>query len=274
MGNLTGDSNSYIKTTEQKFRWIAEQGFDGINAFVPGPEDKMIWQELLAHYDLSLSVNAYPSSLEEMRAFVNQATQYGGISYINAQVMCPFLVGDSAIELLSGIYDISLMAGIPIYVETHRGTITQDLMRTASFLKSLPSLPLTMDYSHYVVAGELHTISEEAENWLKQLLPNIYSIHTRISNGEQIQIDPGEEGQHPMLPHFLKWWEIAMKHAISRSEIVPYDSGIFPVVIELGPPPYAITYAEPNGSIIEVGDRLKQSLHLQQLIRKLWDHVQ
>lgn len=151
---------------------------------------------------MSFSVNAYPSSLNEMSQFLEKAAAFENIGYINAQVMTPFLIGDSAIELLSGIDALSRQAGIPVYVETHRGTITQDLIRTRQYLQSLPELRLTIDYSHYVVAGELHTISDEAEQMLQSLLPNTHSIHTRISNGEQIQIDPGKQA-------IIRWYPIS-----------------------------------------------------------------
>ncbi|MCA0754785.1 sugar phosphate isomerase/epimerase [Paenibacillus sp. N4] len=253
-------------TTEARFRMIAENGFDGINAFIPASEEAGLWKELLQHYGLSFSVNAYPSSIEDMAGFLEKAQMFGGIDYINAQVMQPFMVGDGAIRLLEGIGRLSEAAGIPVFVETHRGTITQDLIRSAEYVRALPDLKLTIDYSHYVVAGELHTVSEQAESWLQKLLPNAHSIHTRVSNGEQVQIDIGESGEHPMVPHFARWWEGAMRHCRSRA-----SDAAFPVVIELGPPSYAITTDEAGKRSNEISDRWAQSLYLQKLVRELWE---
>lgn len=255
-------------TTEARFRMIAENGFDGINAFIPSAEEAGLWKELLRHYGLSFSVNAYPSTLEDMAGFLEKAQAFGGIDYINAQVMQPFMIGDEAVRLLEGIGRLSDAAGIPVYVETHRGTITQDLIRTAEYVRTLPDMKLTIDYSHYVVAGELHTISEEAESWLQKLLPNAHSIHTRVSNGEQVQIGIGESGEHPMVAHFARWWESAMRHGRSHARDT---SSAFPVVIELGPPSYAITTDEAGKRSNEISDRWAQSLYLQKLVRKLWE---
>ncbi|WP_246096404.1 sugar phosphate isomerase/epimerase family protein [Paenibacillus sinopodophylli] len=266
MEGLAGSAGP-AATLEQKFKRIADSGFDGINAFVPKPEDSGQWKEQLDRYNLSFSVNAYPASLGDMSAFIEKAIEFGRVDYINAQVMKPFLTGDEALTLLSGIDALSRHAGIPIFVETHRGTITQDLIRTRQFLETLPELRLTIDYSHYVVAGELHTVSPEAEEMLQSLLPHASSIHTRISNGEQIQIDPGERGEHPMLPHFARWWESAMRHWRTADRL---DADRFPVVIELGPPPYAITRDEAGARQEELGDRWKQALFLKQLVRQLW----
>lgn len=266
MNGLQGTAG-HATAIEGKFRLIAENGFDGINAFVPAPEESDLWKELLRKYGLAFSVNAYPATLRDMSDFLDKAVDFGDIAYINAQVMTPFLIGDSALELLSGIDALSRQAGIPVYIETHRGTITQDLIRTRQFLESLPKLGLTIDYSHYVLAGELHTVSPEAEHMLQSLLPNASSIHTRISNGEQIQIDPGEAGDHPMLPHFARWWESAMRHWRKRPRL-PNDT--FPVVIELGPPSYAITSNSAGTGQSEISDRWQQSLYLKKLVQQLW----
>src|SRR5690606_23103560 len=48
------------RSVELKVAAIAEAGFDGINGFLPLPEDARHWRSLLEHYDLSFSVNAYP----------------------------------------------------------------------------------------------------------------------------------------------------------------------------------------------------------------------
>ncbi len=263
---LEGESEDALET---RFQRIADSGFDGINAFVPAPKEADRWRELLHKHGLGFSVNAYPASLEEMAAFLERALRFPEIAYINAQVMRPFLEGEEALQLLEGITKLSLEAGIPVFVETHRGTITQDLLRTIDYARKLPRLPLTIDFSHYVVAGELHTISEEAERRLQSLLPHAHSIHTRVSNGEQVQVDIGEKGGHPMLPHFARWWEEAMRQR--RSNGAPFGGrDTFPVVIELGPPPYAITRDEAGSRSLEISDRWSQSLYLQQLVRRLW----
>ncbi|WP_053377092.1 sugar phosphate isomerase/epimerase family protein [Paenibacillus sp. FJAT-27812] len=269
MNALEGTAG-HAADTEGKFKLIAESGFDGINAFVPAPEESGLWKELLHKYGLSFSVNAYPASLKDMSDFLDKAAAFGNIDYINAQVMTPFLIGDSALELLSGIDALARQAGIPVFIETHRGTITQDLIRTRQFLESLPLLKLTIDYSHYVLAGEMHTVSPEAEQMLQSLLPYACSIHTRISNGEQIQIDPGEAGDHPMLPHFARWWESAMRHWLKGAR---RDNEIFPVVIELGPPSYAITRDVAGSGQTEVSDRWLQSLYLKKLVKQLWQNL-
>nr|WP_271753267.1 TIM barrel protein [Cohnella sp. JJ-181] len=253
-------------TVEERVALIAEAGFDGINGFIPPPAEADRWRGLLERHGLSFSVNAYPKTAEDLAQFLKQAKTYGGIQHINVQVMTPFLVGEPAVELLRELDRLSGEQGIPAYVETHRGTITQDLLRTLGYLDKLQSLRLTVDLSHYVVAGEMHTVSDEAEDLLLRLLRRASAFHARVSNGEQVQIDVGENGEHPMMAHFERWWGEGMRGW--RSGAGPAD--VLPFVVELGPPPYAITMDEHAGRTAEIGDRWAQSLFFLRTLRRLW----
>lgn len=256
---------------EQKVRVIAEAGFDGINGFLPSPDNVLDWRKWLDRYGLTFSINAYPKSAQDMKTFLEEAARMGGIAYVNAQVMTPLLIDEPAEHLLIQINELSAKYGIPVFIETHRGTITQDLIRTALYAKHLSRLPLTIDFSHYVVAGEMHTANEEAEVLLNGILERTSSIHARISNGEQVQVSIGENGEHPMLPRFMQWWGKGMSEWIAKAE--PKKTKL-PVVCELGPAPYAITIDEHAGRTKEISDRWQQSLLLKEILKGLWQELQ
>ncbi|MCZ8520846.1 MULTISPECIES: sugar phosphate isomerase/epimerase family protein [Paenibacillus] len=263
-GGAAGD------TTEDKVRRIAEAGFDGINGFLPEPAGAQEWKRLLREYGLSFSVNAYPSSVGDLEGFLQRAAAYGGaIGHVNVQVMTPFVTGAPAQELLGGLQALVASYGIDVCIETHRGTATQDLLRTVRYVQALEDLRLTIDFSHYVTAGEMRTVSPEAEALLGILLTRTSAIHGRISNGEQIQVDPGEHGEHEAVPHFVRWWKRGMEYWLN-------DAGrgvVLPFVCELGPPPYAITRDECGERAEELGDRWAQSLWLARTARELWEEV-
>lgn len=264
MTGLEGDGAE--RTLEEKFELIAEAGFDGINGFLPSPEEERIWNRLLDRYGLTLSVNAYPKTAEDMALFLEQASRYGAVQHINVQVMTPFLAGQPAADLLSSIDQMSRRAGIPAFIETHRGTVTQDLLRTVGYIEALEHLRLTIDLSHYVVAGEMHTVSGEAEDLIQRLLTRTSAIHARVSNGEQIQVDFGRQGEHPMLRHFERWWGDGMRYWRSSAG----SGDVLPFVVELGPPPYAITIDESTGRKREISDRWEQALFLLRTAKKRW----
>lgn len=276
LGFQNGDGSEW--SMEEKVRRIAEAGYDGINGMLPEGKEAEQWHRLLDQYNLSYSVNAYPKTVEELDVFLRKAKSFGRVDFVNVQVMRPFLVGDQAVQLLDDMAELSRSAGMPAYIETHRGTITQDLLRTVEYAERLPELELTIDFSHYVVAGEMRTVSDEAEELLYTLLPRTKSIHARVSNGEQVQIDipmfecviEGEvEFEDPMLKHFQRWWLGGMRsfrQAAKENEVLPF-------VCELGPPPYAITVRGTDGVQREVSDRWTQALQFGRIARSLWERV-
>ncbi|QMV41167.1 sugar phosphate isomerase/epimerase family protein [Cohnella cholangitidis] len=267
MTGVEGDHRPW--SLEERFHRIAEAGFDGINGFLPSPEEADTWRNLLDRYGLSFSVNAYPKSAEDMISFLDKAQTFGNISFINAQVMTPFLIGSGAEKLIAEMTALSRDAGIPIYIETHRGTITQDLLRTVHYVERIDDLRLSIDFSHYVLAGEMLNVTEEAEALLQKLLTRTSSIHARVSNGEQIQVDVGVRGEHPMMRHFERWWKSGMTHWLNDVE---HDKP-FPFICELGPPPYAITLDEYGKRQRELGDRWTQSLLFAETARAIWSSM-
>ncbi|WP_419956524.1 sugar phosphate isomerase/epimerase family protein [Neobacillus niacini] len=259
-------------TMEEKVQYIAEAGYDGINGMLPEGREAEQWHRLLDQYNLSYSVNAYPKTAEELDVFLCKAKSFGRVDFVNVQVMRPFLVGEQAVKMLADMEELSRSAGISAYIETHRGTITQDLLRTVEYAERLPGLELTIDFSHYVVTGEMRTVFDEAEELLQKLLPRTKSIHARVSNGEQVQVDipVGGDGaadfefEHPMMKHFLRWWLEGMRSWRQTAKV----NELFPFVCELGPPPYAIAV---HGQ--EISNRWKQSLLFAKIARSLWERV-
>jgi sugar phosphate isomerase/epimerase len=276
LGGHNGAGNEW--SMEEKVWRIAEAGYDGINGMLPEGKEAEQWQRLLDQYNLSYSVNAYPKTAEELDVFLRKAKSFGRVDFVNVQVMRPFLVGDHAVQLLAEMAELSRSAGIPAYIETHRGTITQDLLRTVEYAERLPELELTIDFSHYVVVGEMRTVSGEAEELLQTLLSRTKSIHARISNGEQVQIDipmfgnvgEGEiEFEDPMLKHFQRWWLGGMQSWRQDAK----EDEVLPFICELGPPPYAITVRGTDGVEREVSDRWTQALLFARIARSLWERV-
>lgn len=253
---------------EQKFEQIAEAGYAAISAAIPAPEEEERWHTLLDRYRLGFSAMAFPSRIEDIGAILEDARRFGRVQYLNLQVMDGFVTGAEATGLLSGLLSAAQEAAMPTFIETHRGTVTQDLIRTAEYVRELPELRLTIDLSHYVVAGELNQLPHaRAEAHLAELLERTSAIHARVSNGEQVQIDVGPGGDHPMTEPFKRWWRQAMAGWLRAAQ--PGD--VLPFVTELGPPGYyAVTRREADGTECEVSDRWQQALLLKRIAEELW----
>lgn len=255
---------------EQKFERIAEAGYAAVSAAIPAPEEEERWHRMLDEYKLGFNAMAFPSAVGDIRRALEEARRFGRVQYLNLQVMDGFVVDAEAEELLAGLLAEAAAAAMPTFVETHRGTVTQDLIRTAQYVQALPELRLTIDLSHYVVAGELNSSLDKAQPYFDRLLQRTSALHARVSNGEQVQIDIGPDGDHPMARPFAGWWRAGMAGWLAQAQ--PGD--VLPFVTELGPPGYyAVTARETNGSEREVSDRWQQALLLKWIAEELWRSV-
>ncbi|OMF26766.1 xylose isomerase [Paenibacillus sp. FSL H8-0548] len=257
-------------TMEQKFEKIAEAGYAAISASIPSLEEAKEWHRLLDRYKLGFNAMAFPSKVEDINAILEEAKRFGRVQYVNLQVMDSFVIDQQAIHLLSGLLAKAKEAGMPTFIETHRGTVTQDIIRTAAYARELPELRFMIDLSHYVVSGELNGSLLHAEEYFGKLLERTSGIHARVSNGEQVQIDVGTEGDHPMLHNFERWWRKGMASWLQQAQ--PGD--VLPFVTELGPPGYyAITQRVAGGVEREISDRWQQALLFKRIALAQWQRV-
>jgi sugar phosphate isomerase/epimerase len=146
---------------EEKFERIAEAGFTGILGAIPASQEAEQWRTLLDRYKLSFGTHCFPAKREDLTPVMQRAKDFG-VQYVNSQVMDSFVVGQEAIDLLKGLTEEAAAARVPYLVETHRGRVTQDLIRTVEYVEAIPDLRLTIDFSHYVVAGEMGGRSDKA----------------------------------------------------------------------------------------------------------------
>lgn len=254
---------------ERKLEEIAAAGFSGIFGGLPAPGEEKLWRSQLERHGLSFGLETFPSSARDLREALERASDYD-VLYVNAQVKDAFTTGREAVELLQSLYEEAARFDKPFFVETHRGRITQDLIRTAEYVQAIPELALTIDLSHYVVAGEMHDFTQ-ALPYLHQLLQRTASIHGRVSNAEQIQIDIGENGDHPMAARFADCWRSGMRSWLSQAG----QGDVLPFVCEIGHH-YSVTpdFLPSDHSDAELSDRWKQSKLFKRIAESLWQEVQ
>ncbi|WP_235550630.1 sugar phosphate isomerase/epimerase family protein [Paenibacillus sp. Soil750] len=244
---------------EAKIERIAGAGFTGILARVPEIDTRDEWKRLLKQFSLSFGSHCFPFSAGDLSAHIQHAADMDML-YVNGQVADSFVIGEEAIDLLGGLAAVSAAHSMPFCVETHRGKITQDLIRTVQYAQALPNLRFTLDISHYVLAGEMTEKQEKAEPLLDRVLQRTSAIHSRISSGEQIQVDVGYSDA--MLARYEQWWTQAMRYWLQGAK--PGD--VLPFVCELGPAPYAIRGQDSR----ELSSRWEQALILKNVAQDCW----
>lgn len=173
-----------------------------------------------------------------------------------------------ALRLLEAVLEASSACGIPLFVETHRATVFQDIWRTVQFLSELPEIRVNGDFSHWYTGLEFVYGGFEAKmRFIEPVLERVRFLHGRIGDPGSMQIDIGhgsEEGR-PFVSHFRSLWTASMKYFLRSA--VPGDFLCF--VPELLSPRiyYARTFQRADGTLREESDRWSQSLVLCEIAR-------
>jgi hypothetical protein len=213
----------------------------------------------------TFGIHAIPGGLLE------QARRWAELGF----ACCTLMVGtglddeDTAARLVEEVLEASVAAGIPLYVETHRATLTQDAWRTLRLVERFPELRFNGDFSHWYTGLDLSFDDFDAKlDALAPVLDRVRYLHGRIGTPGCIQVDVGDGGPGgvPSLVHFRALWTRAMVGFLEHA----HEDPVPPPRLELGfapellPPEvgYARLVPGTGGELREEGDRWTQSLVL------------
>ena len=109
--------------------------------------------------------------------------------------------------LVASVLEAAARHSYPLYIETHRATLTQDIRRTVDMVERFPTVRFNVDLSHYYTGHEL-TYGGEFDQRMERLTPifeRARFMHGRISNAGCIQAPVGDDGMY--IAHFRSMWQ-------------------------------------------------------------------
>jgi sugar phosphate isomerase/epimerase len=244
---------------------IAGAGFGGIESNCKTEQEADELAGLLDDRKLALGYIAHAPTVDDLLPHIEFAHR-ARAEYLTIQVKGSLKASPEIADLLKEMYAIVNDAGLPLFIETHRDTVTQDLRRTNKVIKRLKKIRFTGDFSHYVVAGSLgYPWSEEIWENFRPIAERCSCWHGRIGFGQQVQNDIGD-GSGELSQQFRKLWAMGMTGWMKQA--VPGD--ILPFTCELGP----IYYSIPDLSGKEISNRWQQALVIRQLANEAWADAQ
>lgn len=248
----------------QIFEQVRDAGFHGIGIDMGVSDAETVAQAtpLFARYGLASLITAFPASIDDLEHVSIMADR------LEARMVCvnaryfPFSVDDGA----AFVRDSLALAGrfrTPVYFETHRFTLTNDLLYTISLLDAVPELQLVADLSHYVVGREFpQPVDAANEALVDRILSRSAALQGRVASREQVQVPLGFSQHRYWVEKFAAWWRQGIEHFRAHQ---PADATLN-FMCELGPAPYAITDARG----FDLSDRWEESLTLKRMIEQIW----
>jgi hypothetical protein len=178
---------------------------------------------------------------------------------------------DEAAQLIEAVLDASVQSAIPLYVETHRATLFQDIWRSVQFARRFPQLQFNGDFSHWYTGLEMvYGGFERKLAYIQPVIDRVHFMHGRIGNPGCMQVDVGDiqtASTLPFVAHFRSLWVQVFSAFLRRSS--PGESFCFATEL-LAPNIY---YAREFGGR-EESNRWQQSLVLTQIARDCFIEAQ
>jgi len=253
---------------EEKFEMISEAGYDGVALDFAWNDiaDARKHLPLMQKHNLGCALIAFPATLEDLQGVVDLAADFD-TRYIAVNARYFPWTPAEAVSRICQWLEMGDKAGIPVYLETHRLTVTNDVVFTLDLLDLIPELELVADLSHIVVAREFPEPVDSMHNdWIKRILKRSASLQGRISNREQIQVPLGFPQHAYWEEQYAQWWQQGFQYWRERND----KSAVMNFLCELGPPPYAIT--DRHGE--ELSDRWEEALQIKKQVEGIWKSLE
>ncbi len=253
-------------TLEEQVRRMAEAGFDGAEVDFDDLESSLIVTSLLKEHGLKWNATCFPKTVDDLRPIIEWIELCGAehCHHINLQPnIRPNRVLD-CIPYVLGWQRLADEAGIDLLFENHRDRMTTDLLFTLQLIDAVPSMKLTADLSHFLVAREFRIpLSDEDDALIQRILRRSWAYHGRVASREQIQLQLSFAHNQVWVEMFRRWWGQGFQLFRESNP----ESSTLTFTAELGPREW---YAMTGIDGTELSDRWAEALLLQDMARSLW----
>jgi hypothetical protein len=252
--NSSGPRGAFRRRLEA----LQEAGFDGVQfAALASKEQLGDCASLGMRYAGSSRINVP----EEAPKF---AEQMAGDGYECATLHVGWGLenDEEAARLIESVLQATQRWGVPLFIETHRATIFQDMWRTVSFVRRFPEIRINGDFSHWYTGQEMvYGGFEKKFAFIEPVLERVGFLHGRIGNPGCMQVRVDADATY--VGHFKQLWTAAFRHFLRSAS--PESSIYFAPELLAADIYYARTFPGCDGAMIEESDRWEQSLMLKRM---------
>jgi hypothetical protein len=217
---------------------VKNAGYNGIEAGVPFEDDEIeAMQTAVIKYNL-LFIGQYWQSFEKdftlhKEAYLFHLHHLAKLNpvKIDAQTGKDYFSFEQNKELFDVAAVFTKETGIVVAHETHRNKALFAAHVTKHYLKQIPSISITADFSHWCTVAE--SFLEDQQDAVALAIQHSIHLHARVGHTQGAQVtDPALPEWNDALQTHLRWWkQIAAHHQKTGREVLT-------ITPEFGPAPY------------------------------------
>jgi len=244
--------------TEGPIAAIKSAGYDGIQLIQPLDQTALTEARTL---NLGTCGSARINTASEADAVAQQAADHG-LECLTIHLGWGMESDLEGAHLIESILAATQKHKIPLYPETHRATLFQDLQRTVQFVARFPEIRFNGDFSHWYTGSEMvYGGFENKLAYIQPVIDRVRFLHGRIGSPGCMQVAVAENDPAPYVAHFRTLWtrcfEAYLRDPAPSQPFITFTPELLAPEIF-----YARTF---QGA--EESDRWQQSLLLTQLAR-------
>lgn len=248
---------------EEKYQAIKAAGFQGVQDGNPA---------LCEKYGLSLTGQHRMNKVGDLDQKIMEWTS-GPYDCATIHVGWGMESDLEANRLIEYVLNTSVKHDFPIYVETHRATITQDMWRTVELVKRFPELRFNGDFSHWYAGLEMvNGVWEDKMQFIQPVLDRVRFIHGRIASPGCIQVAIADQMEAPFVKHFEEFWKmsfIGFLKSAKPGDFICFTPELLPATYY-----YARKFKKALGQYEEESDRWQEAILYTRVARECWEAAQ
>ncbi|MBI3830359.1 MAG: hypothetical protein HY291_12635 [Planctomycetes bacterium] len=196
-----------------------------------------------------------------------QQAQDAGQACVTAHVAWGMEDDAEVYRVVEDILYACTKTNFPIYIETHRATITQDPWRTVQLAQKLPEVRFNGDFSHWYTGLEMVYGDFNAKlEFLAPVFERVRFIHGRIGNPGCMQVDCGDGVGRTYVEHFRELWKRSFAGFLKTAK--PGDYICFAPELLHPEIYYARLFKDVKGEMVEECDRWEQAKLLTKVAKE------
>lgn len=193
-----------------------------------------------------------------------------GCDCTTVQLGTGFESDDEMARLAEALLDIAETERHPLYLETHRATMTQDIKRTLDLVARFPELRFNGDFAHWYIGHELPygDMAMKFER-MRPVFERTRFLHLRVASGAFGQVQASDPAEAPHLDFYRQMWTAAFDGFLATARPGDYIAAL----PELLPPRtgYPKMVADSDGAPREASDRWSESAFLISVAQRCFD---